>query len=209
MKIVSAEFILSAFSPRQYPEGNLPEVAFVGRSNVGKSSLINTLVNRKKLAKTSSRPGKTQAINFFVINDAFYLVDLPGYGFAKVSKEIKAQWGIMIEQYLAGRGQNLIVLLVDFRHPPTADDLEMYSWLKHFGKTTLVVATKADKISRGHWPKHLKVIKEKLQLQPEDQLITFSTETRQGKDEILAYLEQMTGQVYSSSSETSAPANNE
>jgi len=197
MKIVSAEFIISAFSPRQYPEGDLPEVAFVGRSNVGKSSLINTLVNRKGLAKTSSKPGKTQAINFFKINNAFYLVDLPGYGFARVSKELKAQWGKMMEQYLAGRPQlGLVVQLVDFRHPPTGDDMEMYRWLKYHGQPTLVVATKADKISRGHWPKHLKIIKEKLQLEPGDNLISFSAETRQGQEEILAYLENLMGREH-------------
>lgn len=191
MKIVSADIVISAVGPKQYPTEGFPEVAFVGRSNVGKSSLINSLVNRKALARTSSKPGKTQTINFFILNDAFFFVDLPGYGFAKVSKEIKAKWGQMIEGYLKNRSYlKAVIQLVDIRHEPTGEDASMYNWLKHFNLPVIIVATKADKVSRGQRPKHLKVIKEKLGLQPEDKIVTFSSQTKEGKEELWQYIQE-------------------
>lgn len=143
MKIKSSEFIISAVKREQYPDDNLPEIAFVGRSNVGKSSIINSLTNRRGLAKVSQTPGKTRLINFFLLNKDFYLVDLPGYGYAKVSKKEKASWGATIERYLLNRGPlKKVVLLVDCRHKPTADDVQMYEWIKHYGYEVVVIATK-------------------------------------------------------------------
>lgn len=191
MKILSAEYFISAVGPKQYPEADWPEVAFAGRSNVGKSSLINRLLNRKSLARTSSRPGKTQCLNFYNINEQFYFVDLPGYGFAKVAKNIKEQWGRMIEAYLRDR-QNLrgVIHLVDVRHEPSSDDVIMYQWLKHYNIPVVVVATKADKISRGNYQKHSKIIRDKLQMPKTDLLILFSAETGQGKDELWQQIEE-------------------
>jgi GTP-binding protein len=189
MRIVSAEYIISAPGPKQYPEGEQPEIAFAGRSNVGKSSLINKLVNRKALARTSSSPGKTRLLNFYHINDTFYFVDLPGYGFAKVSKDIKAQWGKMIEGYLLNRPNlRAVVQLIDIRHSPSNEDREMHEWLKHYGLPTVVVATKADKIPRSKWHKHTQLIRETLNPLPETQLLLFSAETGQGKDELWSIL---------------------
>ena len=150
MRIKQSEFIISAVKKNQYPVDNRIEVAFVGRSNVGKSSIINSITNRKKLAKVSSTPGKTRLVNFFLINNDFYLVDLPGYGYAKVSKSEKDSWGKTIETYLTGRDQlKRIVLLVDSRHKPNADDVMMYEWAKHFGYDVVVVATKSDKLKNS------------------------------------------------------------
>ncbi|HEX3030698.1 MAG TPA: ribosome biogenesis GTP-binding protein YihA/YsxC [Bacillota bacterium] len=185
MKVIEANYTASAVNLTQCPAEGYPEVAFAGRSNVGKSSLINTLVNRKALARTSSKPGKTQTLNFYQVNGSFYLVDLPGYGFAKVSKEIKATWGKMIEQYLKGRPQlRGVIQLVDIRHEPTADDIQMYGWLQYFNLPVAIVVTKADKISRGRRPQHLKIIRDKLQLKPGTQIITFSAETREGMEQV-------------------------
>ncbi|HEX3030812.1 MAG TPA: ribosome biogenesis GTP-binding protein YihA/YsxC [Bacillota bacterium] len=192
MKVNEASYIASAVNLSQCPAEGYPEVAFAGRSNVGKSSLLNTLVNRRSLARTSSKPGKTQTINFYLVNNNFFLVDLPGYGFAKVSKEVKATWGKMIEQYLRGRDVLCgVVQLVDIRHEPTNDDIQMYQWLQHFQVPVTVVATKADKISRGRRPQHLKTIKDKLQLQPGTRLIAFSAETREGLEEVWTVLEEL------------------
>lgn len=186
MNIVTAEFVVSAAGPRQYPPGNQPEIAFVGRSNVGKSSLINTLCNRRGLARTSATPGKTQLINFYHINQRFFLVDLPGYGYAKVSKAARRQWGDCIEAYLGERRQLALVMqLVDIRHEPTADDVMMYGWLREHNLPVCIVATKADKISRGRWPHHIKIIQEKLALVPPDTVTVFSAVTREGRDELL------------------------
>ncbi|NLZ39238.1 MAG: YihA family ribosome biogenesis GTP-binding protein [Firmicutes bacterium] len=191
MKIVSAEFVTSAADSRQFPQTGYPEVAFVGRSNVGKSSLLNSLVNRKKLALTSSSPGKTRLINFFIINNAFYFVDLPGYGYARVSQQMKRQWAQIIEDYLSKRHTlKLVVLLVDVRHPPTADDLQMYRWLIHYNLPTAIVATKADKISRGNQQKHLKQIRAGLNLGAEGPVILYSAQTGQGKAELWAIIKQ-------------------
>ncbi|WP_347488092.1 ribosome biogenesis GTP-binding protein YihA/YsxC [Desulfoscipio sp. XC116] len=193
MKITSAEFVTSAVRMDKCPAGSLPEVALVGRSNVGKSSLFNTLVNRKRLARTSNTPGRTQLINFFIINDKLHLVDLPGYGFAKVPVRVKAQWGKMIEGYLAARKQlRGVILLVDVRHNPTADDRQMYHWLKAYSIPVTVVATKADKLSRGRAGQNLAVVRKTLQLAEEDHLILFSAVTGQGKEDILGIVESWT-----------------
>lgn len=190
MLIKSAEFIISAVSPAQYPTDMLPEIALVGRSNVGKSSLINTLINRKGLARTSSTPGKTQLLNFYFINKEFYFVDLPGYGYAKVDKGTKKNWGKMIDTYLEKRANLVgIVQLVDARHPPSADDIIMQEWLQYRGLPRLVVATKIDKISRGNWAKHKKIISENLSI-TDQEIILFSAQNSQGKEEILAQLEK-------------------
>jgi GTP-binding protein len=185
VKVKQAEFVISAVNPSQYPEDALPEIALAGRSNVGKSSLINRMVHRKNLARTSSKPGKTQTINFYRVNGQLYFADMPGYGFARVSKETKAAWARMIEGYLLNR-QELkgVIQVVDVRHPPTRDDCTMYDWLKHYGIPVIVVATKADKIPRGKWPKHMKQVREGLQIRADDPFILFSAETGQGKDEL-------------------------
>ena len=167
------------------PENAFPEVAFAGKSNVGKSSLINGLLNRKSLARTSSQPGKTQTINFHKVNGDLYLVDLPGYGYAKVSNEIKAKWGRMIENYLHGSKQlKAVFLLVDIRHEPSANDKDMYQWIVAQGYEPVIIATKLDKIKRSQVQKQIKILKEGLKLLPGTQLIPFSAETKQGRDEI-------------------------
>lgn len=167
------------------PENEWPEVAFAGKSNVGKSSLINGLLNRKSLARTSSQPGKTQTINFYKVNGDLYLVDLPGYGYAKVSNEIKAKWGKMIERYLHGSKQlRAVFLLIDIRHDPSANDKTMYDWVVHQGFEPIIIATKLDKIKRSQVQKQIKTIKEGLNLLPGTKVIPFSAETKQGRDEI-------------------------
>lgn len=186
MRIKKSEFITSAVKKNQYPIDNRVEIAFVGRSNVGKSSLINSLTNRKKLAKVSQTPGKTRLVNFFLINDDFYLVDLPGYGYAKVSKEEKDSWGKTVEMYLSGREQlKRVVLLVDSRHKPTNDDIMMHEWIKHFGYDVIVVATKSDKLTRNNLKKSEKVIIETLKLGYNDKLYFFSSLNKEGKDELI------------------------
>lgn len=190
MKIVSTEFIISAVKPEQYPTDALPEIALAGRSNVGKSSLINRLIQRKNLARTSGQPGKTQTLNYYRINGDMYFVDLPGYGFARVSMETRKQWGKMIETYLKKREPLRAVLhLVDIRHEPSAEDVMMSDWLAHFGIQTCVVATKADKIPKGKRPAHVKAIREKLQLSKEHPLIVFSSEEGLGRDELWQWIE--------------------
>ncbi|QQE73330.1 YihA family ribosome biogenesis GTP-binding protein [Brevibacillus composti] len=185
MKITSAEFITSAVGPSQYPTDGLPEIALVGRSNVGKSSLLNKMMNRKGLARTSQKPGKTQTLNYFQVNKMLYFVDFPGYGYAKVSKSIKGQWGKMIESYLKNRKElRFIIQLVDIRHAPSKDDVAMYEWCKEIGIPTVVVATKGDKIARGRWLQHTKVIREHLKLRGDDSILIFSSETGQGRDEL-------------------------
>ncbi|MBB5324597.1 GTP-binding protein [Anoxybacillus tepidamans] len=192
MKITAAEITISAVKPEQYPAGELPEFALAGRSNVGKSSFINKMVNRKSLARTSSKPGKTQTLNFYLINESFYFVDVPGYGFAKVSKQERQAWGKMMETYFTTRGQlRAVVLIVDLRHPPTKDDCMMYNFLKHYDIPTIVIATKADKVPKGKWQKHQKIVRETLNMVAEDELILFSAETGQGKDEAWSALQRM------------------
>lgn len=189
MKVTKAEFVISAVGPNQYPEDALPEIALAGRSNVGKSSLINRMIQRKNLARTSSTPGKTQHLNYYRINDEIYFVDVPGYGYAKVSKSQREVWGKMIEKYLTEREPlKLVLLIIDVRHPPTKDDELMYDWLKHFDLPVCVVATKADKIPKSKWQKHLKVIREGLVLRAGDPIILFSSEEGIGKDELWTHI---------------------
>ncbi|MET3682563.1 GTP-binding protein [Alkalibacillus flavidus] len=184
MKVNHADIVISAVSQAQYPEDQKPEIALAGRSNVGKSSFINKMIQRKNLARTSSKPGKTQTLNFYIINDAFYFVDVPGYGYAKVSKREREAWGRMVEEYLQTReALQATVLLVDFRHPPTEDDLIMYDYLKYFDLPVIVIATKLDKVKKSQRDKQLKVLKEELELEPEDVIIPFSAETGEGKDQ--------------------------
>lgn len=167
------------------PENTRPEVAFAGKSNVGKSSLINGLLNRKALARTSSQPGKTQTINFYNVNDTMYLVDLPGYGYARVSEETKAKWGRMIENYLHGSKQlKAVFLLIDIRHEPSANDRDMYNWIVYQGYEPIIIATKLDKIKRSQVQKQMKLLREGLQLVPGTKIIPFSAETKQGREEI-------------------------
>ena len=186
MRIKQSEFITSAVKREQYPLDNRIEVAFVGRSNVGKSSIINSLTNRKKLAKVSGTPGKTRLVNFFLINNDFYLVDLPGYGYAKVSKSEKDSWGKTVEMYLTNREQlKRVVLLVDSRHKPTGDDIMMNDWFKHFGYNVVVVATKSDKLTKNELKKSEKVIKETLKLNGDDKLYFFSSLNKEGADQLI------------------------
>ena len=185
LKINQAEFVISAVGPDQYPLDGLPEFALVGRSNVGKSSLINRLINRKNLARTSSQPGKTQTLNYYKINEQFYFVDLPGYGYAKVSKQQRAAWGAMIEKYLLERKTlRLVMQIIDIRHPPSEDDQLMYEWLTYHGIPRMVIATKADKIPKSKWAKQLKVIKQTLSMEAQDPLLLFSSVSELGKEEL-------------------------
>jgi GTP-binding protein len=191
MNVTKAEIAVSAVKPEQYPDSALPEFALAGRSNVGKSSFINKMINRKNLARTSSKPGKTQTLNFYLINDSLYFVDVPGYGFARVSKKEREAWGKMMETYFTTREQlRAVVLIVDLRHPPTKDDVMMYEFLKHYQIPTIIIATKADKVPKGKWQKHLKVVRETLNIMDDDELILFSAETGQGKEEAWAALER-------------------
>lgn len=179
----NASILLSAANKSHYPKDDLPEVALAGRSNVGKSSFINTLLGRKKLARTSSKPGKTQLLNFYNIDDKLRFVDVPGYGYAKVSKTERAKWGKMIEEYLVTRDNlRVVVSLVDLRHEPTADDVQMYDFLKYYEIPVIVVATKADKVPRGKWNKQEALIKKKLNFDQADSFIVFSSETKEGYD---------------------------
>lgn len=186
----NSDILLSAANKSHYPQDDIPEVALAGRSNVGKSSFINTLLNRKNLARTSGKPGKTQLLNFFNIDDKLRLVDVPGYGYARVSKKEREKWGRMIEEYLTSR-ENLkaVVSLVDFRHEPSAYDVQMYEFLKYYEIPVILVATKADKIPRGKWNKHESMIKKKLDFDTSDSFIIFSSVTKEGLekswDEIL------------------------
>lgn len=191
MKVTEAEIIISAVTQEQYPNDLLPEIALAGRSNVGKSSLINKLIQRKSLARTSSNPGKTQTLNFYRINNSFYFVDFPGYGYAKVSKKQREAFGNMIEEYLMKREKlKTVILITDLRHPPSKDDKTMYDWLKYFEIPVIVIGTKADKISKGKLEKHRKIIKETLQLDPTDKILLFSSDTGYGKDQLWKELTQ-------------------
>ncbi len=182
MKITSAEFIKSAFNESHWTTDGLPEISFLGRSNVGKSSLLNSLLQRKGLARTSNTPGRTQSINFFLINEAFYFTDLPGYGYAKVSKTMRADWGKMAEEYL-GRRQELAlsIQLVDSRHAPTTLDRQLHEWLVYHQKNHLIVATKADKLSNNKLKASLQAIEKAL---PESKIIQYSALTGKGRDEV-------------------------
>ncbi len=180
-----SKLVISAVKPEGYPESGLPEIAMVGRSNVGKSSVINFLTGRKSLARVGNTPGKTRLINFFSLEDKLMLVDLPGYGYAQVSKEERARWGKIVETYLHKREQlKLVLLLADIRHKPTADDRLMYEWLCSMGKPHIVIATKADKISRAHYREHLNEIRKTLELMPGVPVIPVSATKKTGFQEV-------------------------
>lgn len=179
------------------PENTIPEIAFAGKSNVGKSSLINGLMNRKSLARTSAQPGKTQTINFYNVNDEVYLVDLPGYGYAKVSVEVKEKWGKLIERYLNTSGQlRAVFLLIDIRHEPSVNDRTMYDWIVSNGFNPIIIATKADKLKRSQLPKHIKQIKQGLDLVQDTPVMPYSAVTKQGRDEIWELIELFMGAEY-------------
>jgi GTP-binding protein len=191
MIIKSAEFVTSATKPSQYPPEGLPEIAFAGRSNVGKSSLINVLVNRKRLVKTSSTPGRTQLINFFDINDDVTFVDLPGYGYARVPASVKKKWGPMIETYLSGRGTlKGVVVILDIRRTPREEELNLIAWLEHYSIDSILVLTKADKLSKTKQNKQRAVVAGTLAVDPRD-LIMFSAKTRRGREKVWPAIEQL------------------
>ena len=189
IKNVNLEIVCGITS--KLPETGQPEFAFAGKSNVGKSSLFNALMNRKAYARTSSQPGKTQTINFYHINDTFYYVDLPGYGYAKVSEEVKAKWGKMIERYLhSSKELRYVFLLVDIRHDPSVNDRQMYQWIKAQGFSPVVIATKLDKIKRSQVAKQVKAIRTGLAMEKEGVLIPFSAQTKDGREEIWSLIDQ-------------------
>ena len=192
MKISNVDFVTSAVRKSQYPEGKKCEFLMLGRSNVGKSSFINTLVNRKNIARTSSIPGKTQTLNFFLVNNAFYLVDVPGYGFAKVSKSLKQKFGMIIEDYIQDRDNlKMVFMLVDFRHKPTDDDKLMYDYLKYYDKKVTIIATKSDKVSKNSYTKNEKIIRETLNMDENDKLVLFSAVDKIGKQEVQDIIEEL------------------
>lgn len=191
MNVTKAEMVITAGMTSQFPQHDMPEIAFAGKSNVGKSSLLNAMLNRRALARTSSQPGKTQTINFYSVQDTFMFVDLPGYGYAKVSKSERERWGKLIEGYLEKREQlQKIILLIDIRHEVGSNDKMMYDWIKHYHNEVVVVATKLDKIKRSQVQKQLSVIRKGLGLSGTDKLIAFSSETKQGKEELWKVIEE-------------------
>ena len=195
MKIKTSQLEAVAVKRSQYPEDNMKEIAFAGRSNVGKSSLLNLITGRKALARVSGSPGKTRTINFYNINGDFRIVDLPGYGYARVSKSVTENWGDMMEQYFSARhGLSKTVQLVDIRHEPSKQDIQMYEYLKHYGLDGLVVATKADKISRNQMNKNISVIRKALGMKPEDKVIACSALKKTGQDELLDEIERLLGE---------------
>ena len=184
VKILDVKLTISAVRTSQFPTDKKNEFLLVGRSNVGKSSFINTLINRKNFARTSSKPGKTQTLNFYLINDFFYLVDAPGYGYAKVSKQLKNKFGLIMEDYLESREDlKMVFMLIDFRHKPTEDDVIMYNYLKHYNIPVTIICTKTDKVSKGNHEKSISIISKTLNVNKED-LILFSSVTKMGKQEI-------------------------
>ena len=190
IKNVSLETVCGITS--KLPENTLPEIAFAGKSNVGKSSLINGLMNRKSLARTSSQPGKTQTVNFYLINKELYFVDLPGYGYAKAAVEVKEKWGKMVERYLKGTKMlKTVFLLVDIRHEPSKNDKIMYDWIVYNGYRPVVIATKLDKINRSQIQKHVKMLRAGLGMDKDDVLIPFSAQTKQGREEIWEFIETL------------------
>ena len=192
MKVVKAEFITSAVESHQYPADHLPYVALVGKSNVGKSSMINTVTNRSKLAKTSGQRGKTRLVNFYRINDAFYLVDLPGYGFARVPQKERERWGHMIETFLSSSPNLLgIIQLIDIRHNPTEDDMTMLNWISHYEMPLIILATKADKLGKTRIKPQVDKIRRKLAVSMDMPIIPFSSQTGQGKENLLIALDSL------------------
>lgn len=192
MKIIKAEIEAVAVGKKQYPEGNLPEIAFAGRSNVGKSSFINSMINRRNLARTSGTPGKTRTINFYNINDSLRFVDLPGYGYARASKSEQEKWAKIINEYLGTR-ENLVEVfqVVDIRHEPTNDDLQMYDWIKSAGFTGIVIATKLDKISRNARAKNISIIRKKLKIEDKTLILPFSSETKEEVEGVWTEIEKL------------------
>lgn len=194
MIIRSAELETVCGITSKLPRNDKMELAFAGKSNVGKSSLINGLLNRKALARTSASPGKTQTINFYNVNNELYFVDLPGYGYAKVSLEVKAKWGEMVERYLHKSKQlRAVFLLIDIRHEPSANDVDMYEWIRHNGFQPVIIATKLDKIKRSQVDKHLSVIRKKLEMPSQMRIFPYSALTKQGREEIWEYIEGLSG----------------
>lgn len=191
MKITDATITISAVSPKQYPNDPLAEIALAGRSNVGKSSFINCMLGRKNLARTSSKPGKTQTLNFYKINQKFYFVDVPGYGYAKVSKRERKAWGPMMETYFESRDELLcVILIIDSRHKPTQDDIQMYEYLKYLQLPVLIVATKYDKVKKNERAKSINRMTSALHLHPDDLIVPFSAITGEGKEEVWNILKQ-------------------
>lgn len=192
MKIINSDLQAIAVEPSGYPQDELPEIAFVGRSNVGKSSFINSMINRKNLARTSGKPGKTRTINFYIINENFRFVDLPGYGYAKVSKTEQEKWREIIDKYLSNR-KNLkeVVLIVDIRHSPTEQDITMYNWIRSFGYRGVVIATKADKISKGNFQKHIKIIANKLGVEDRNLIIPYSATNKSNVEKAWSIFEPL------------------
>ena len=191
MKINTIELIISAVRESQYPTDNTEEFLLVGRSNVGKSSFINTIINRKNYARTSSTPGKTQTLNFYKINDSFYLVDAPGYGFAKVRNSLKKKFGLIMESYLKSRENlKMVFLLVDFRHKPTSDDIMMYDYLKYYNVPVTIICTKVDKVSKNNHAKNKNIIQKELNLPDDKNIILFSSVTKIGKNEVYEEIEK-------------------
>lgn len=195
MQVTKAEYVKSCVSAEHYPTDGLPEMIFAGRSNVGKSSFINSLTNRKHLARVSSRPGKTQTLNFYNINDMMYLVDVPGYGYAKVNRTLKESFGRMIEEYLVEREELILgVLLVDYRHKPTEEDIAMYQLYKYYDIPSVVIGTKKDKVNRSQYKKQEKLIKETLDFNEDDVFVSYSSETHDGREEVWAILTDLVDQ---------------
>lgn len=202
MNVNNVNLAAVAVRKEQYPEGGLPEVAFAGKSNVGKSSLINAMINRKALARTSGSPGKTRTINFYNVENSLMFVDLPGYGYARTSKSEQEKWGKMIEGYLMKREYlKGIILLIDIRHEPGENDKMMYEWLRHYGHKIIIVATKSDKLKRSQINKHLSVIIKSLNLEKDDIIIPFSSENKSGKDELWKVIEELILENYEEAGE--------
>ncbi len=194
MVIKQAELDIVCGVTSRLPDTGMPEVAFAGKSNVGKSSLINGLMNRKALARTSGQPGKTQTINFYKVNREMYLVDLPGYGYARVSQTEKEKWGKMIEKYLhTSKNLKAVFLLIDIRHEPSANDRQMYEWILHNGYDPIIIATKLDKLKKSQVQKHLKMVRDGLQVKKGTEVIAYSAQTKQGRDEIWQLINTLTG----------------
>ena len=194
MEVHNVDLTISAVSDEQYPKTNIPEIALVGRSNVGKSSLTNVLINRRNFAHTSSQPGKTQTLNFYDVEDKVYFVDVPGYGYAKVSKKERERFGKMIEQYLTQREQlRGVIQLVDARHEPTPDDVNMYNLLQYYNIPTLIVGTKIDKVKRSAWNRQLSLIKKTLDVESSTPIILFSATEKKGKDDVWQWIEERMG----------------
>lgn len=194
MVIKQAELDIVCGVTSKLPDTGMPEVAFAGKSNVGKSSLINGLMNRKALARTSGQPGKTQTINFYKVNREMYLVDLPGYGYTRVSQAEKEKWGKMIEKYLhTSKNLKAVFLLIDIRHEPSANDRQMYEWILHNGYDPIIIATKLDKLKKSQVQKHLKMVRDGLQVKKGTEVIAYSAQTKQGRDEIWQLINTLTG----------------